>query len=179
VRGRHVWEEQQTSDRPSGTSEPVTNSDAAHRERGSVRSRQCVDPATRRRGVADDQQARDPSTRPPARPCDVGSESCLSIDTGKCGLRIGDDRLDLCDEDDARRLVISEHVDRAALAADRERHLDIGLPTIGAKPPDKLLDEVRVRLVEQAIESLAVPAEADVQGRVERLGDLPERPERD
>ena len=169
VRGRHVWEEQETGDRSVRLPQPLANGSATDWKSGSIRLPECVDPPARRRRVADHQQASDSATRPPTRPRDIGSKSCLAIDAAEGGLRVRDDRFDLGDQNDPRRPVISEHVDRATFPADRERHLDIGLPAVASKAPDELLDEAGVRLVEQSIQTFAIPPKTDLQGRVECL----------
>jgi hypothetical protein len=72
-----------------------------------------------------------------------------------------------------------EDVDRAAFAADRERRLDGRVPAGVPQPTDERLDQVRMRLVEQPIQSLPVPANPHVKRCTKCLGRSADRRHRD
>ena len=71
-----------------------------------------------------------------------------------------------------------ENIDRAALPPDRERNLDRDLPAGSAKEQHKGIDEPCVRLVEEPVERLRVPSQANVDGGAKRASDSPERTDR-
>jgi hypothetical protein len=64
--------------------------------------------------------------------------------------------------------VPAEDVDRASLAEVIERHFHRRLPTIALEHPNDGVDELGVRRVEEAIEALAMPSDADVKIGAER-----------
>ena len=83
-------------------------------------------------------------------------------------LVVGHDRLDLDHEDLPGHPMTPEYVDGASFARDRERNLDRDVPVVRGQELDDSLDQARVGRVEQPIQALGVPAEADVESRVER-----------
>ena len=69
-----------------------------------------------------------------------------------------------------------EHVDRAALAIDREADLRDGLPAVVAKDLDNRLDQGRMFRIEQAVGSFATPADLWVKASPQGCEDPLERP---
>jgi hypothetical protein len=119
---------------------------------------------TRRRRRSDDEQTADRPANPAAVAADLGGQAHLSVKGMDRRLRIGHDRLDLDHEQRCRRPVERQDVDRAPLAAYRERSLDDRFPANVLKPKDNLFDESRVSRVEESIQTLAMPPDADVKG---------------
>jgi hypothetical protein len=120
---------------------------------------------TRRRRFSNNEQAADRPASPATVTTDLGGQAHLSVKGVDRRLRIGHDRLDLDHEQRCRRSVEREDVDRAPLAANRERSFDDRFPAKVLKPKDNLLDESRVGRIEQSVETLAMPPDADVKGR--------------
>lgn len=93
-------------------------------------------------------------------------------------LGVRHDRLDLYDEDDPGQSMKGEDVDRATLAPHREGNLNRHLPAGCTKQEHERVHEPGVRLVEQPVESFAIPPKADINGRTNRRGDRSERRDR-
>ena len=64
-----------------------------------------------------------------------------------------------------------QNVDRAALAADVERHLGGGDPLRGSEHGEQLVHEHRVSRVEESVQALRVPQKADIDAGAEFRGD--------
>ena len=75
--------------------------------------------------------------------------------------------------------MVRRDIDGASLAPDRERRLHFDFPTVRTEPLDQSLDESCVRLVEQPIQPLTVPAHPNLKLGVKGLADPSELPERD
>lgn len=71
------------------------------------------------------------------------------------------------------------HVDRAALPELVERHLDRGLPPGAMKERHDAVDQTSMRGVEQPVEPLAAPLDADLEVGAELLHESIEDPEGD
>jgi hypothetical protein len=106
---------------------------------------------------------------------DLTCEASLAIEPMQGRLRVSDDGFDLDDEQRAEYRMERQHVDRAPLTPDRELDLDLHRPAESRESPDQCVDQRRVRFVEQAIELLAAPSEAQVQVGAERTGRPNER----
>lgn len=131
-------------------------------------------------GRADDEQAADDRGLPaPLRREEPGGEAHLAVVRGEQVLEVGDPGLDLDDDQGAVRLVPAHDVDAAPLAGVAERVLDQDLPARRPQTAHDLLDEPRVRRVEEPVELRTAPARRERQRRVERSPDVPQRPERD
>jgi hypothetical protein len=126
----------------------------------------------------DDEQPRDTPTSPTTRSGDLGRESGLAIDSGKRGLRVRHHGLDLGHQNDPSRLMERKDIYRTSFSADRKRHLDVSHPTDQVQTPHEAIDQSCVGLVEETIQTLAVPPEPHVQVGVERLRDTPQLADR-
>lgn len=69
-------------------------------------------------------------------------------------------------------------VDRASFTANVERGLRRDRPSEPDEAADHQLDQARVSLVDQPVQSFAVPQEADIDAGVEVRGHPPDRGER-
>ena len=97
----------------------------------------------------------------------IGGKSRFAIQPVKRGLRVGDDRLDLDDEQCAEEWVKRKDVDRPTLAPDRERDLDVNDPPKASEKLHERIDQPGMCLVDQAVESLASPSKVEVNVRAE------------
>ena len=95
------------------------------------------------------------------------AEAGLAIERPQCCLDIGNDGLHLDDQPDVRGRVNRQHVNRATLPVDVERHLHGALPAVRLQPLNHELDERCVASVEESIKGLAVPRKADLQAGAE------------
>lgn len=102
---------------------------------------------------------------------DRRSEARLAIQPGNCCLDIRDDRLDLDHEEETGRWMPSQDVDGPALSVNVERHLRDGNPAARIELPEHDVDQARVITVEEAIELLALPQDANEKTGPERLED--------
>jgi hypothetical protein len=107
------------------------------------------------------------------------SESSLSVEAEDHRLNIGDDGLDLADDHDTTSWVEGEDVDRTAFATDRERDFNAYVVTEGLKSPNHNVDDRSVGLIEQPVQTLAMPADRQLDLGVDRLADRVQRAERD
>lgn len=121
-----------------------------------------VDAATRRSIVSDDEDDARRDWRQSAIPSDFRRQACFAIDGRQHRLHVGDDGLDLDDEDDSVGRMPRENVDRSALASNPEGRFNDDVPTGGAKNSRNALHDRRMRCVKQAVECLAVVAEPKV-----------------
>lgn len=119
------------------------------------------DPSPIRAVFCDDQALDDTRWRPAEAPCDLSGEADLDVERTEQTLQIGDPRLDLDDQDAARRRVEREQIDPPAVAIDVEAHLGMDEPAIALEPSFPLLGQRRVIRVEQAVELGAMPAEIE------------------
>jgi len=115
------------------------------------------------RRLANHQQATGDPRRPAALLADASGESDLPIERPDHGLDVRDDGLHLDHEERGARCVPGENVDRAALAVPAEGDLDRDDPAQLVEQSDDLVDERRVRGIEQPIQALAVPPNANVE----------------
>jgi hypothetical protein len=130
VPGLCEWEEQQAGHRPVGHLEPPTHIPVA---RGKCRTERRIhgfDAPVRRRRGADHEQARDAAAGPAPLASEFGRQPGLAIDAGDRGLDVGNDRLDLDDEDHPGSRVIRENVVRTSFTSDGERRFDLDRPSM-------------------------------------------------
>src|SRR5437867_13178588 len=69
-----------------------------------------------------------------------------------------------------------EHVDRSALAPDRERDLDLDRPIEFGQPPNDCLDDGGVSLIDEPIEPLPSPAQPEIDVRARLRADRDRSP---
>ena len=109
---------------------------------------------------------------------DPGRESHLLVVLAADQLGRRDVGLDLDDHDRTVCRTQPEHVDRAAFAVLRVRHLEDGLPAERLQAVGNQLGERRVVLVEQPLELGATPSRSEVEARFERSEDRSQTAER-
>ena len=127
-------------------------------------------PATRPL-VWQDQHPRGDGRWPTALPGHGSGDAGLPVDSGEHRLDVGDDGLDLDNQQQAGRRMPSEDVDRSALSPDRVADLGNRDPARGSEPSYDRVDQGGVALVQQAVQSLALPEDAQVEAGPERFSD--------
>jgi len=120
------------------------------------------------RRVANHEEPIDARRVPTPRARDLPRESDLPIEWREGSLCIGDDGLDLGDEEGAGRRVEAQYIDRAAIAVDVERHLERDLPSSRAQQGHDGVHQRGMTLVKESIKTLAVPTNADVEVSAQR-----------
>jgi len=163
-----ICEKQQPGDRPIGTPQPAPSHGPSFRKRRVVCCSQPGNASPRRGRRADHEQPADVADVPSTAHNHLAGESRLAIQPVKGGLRVGDDRLDLDDEQGAEERVEREDIDRPTLAPDRERDLDVNDPPKASEKLHERIDQPGMCLVDQAVESLASPSKVEVHVRAER-----------
>ena len=132
------------------------------------------DVTSRRRCLRQDQHSCDSSSdEPEPFAPDHGAESGLLIQLPESGLERRELRLHLDDEQGRGRRMGGKHVDRAALAIARVRHLDGHLPTEASEQRCRGTDEGGVPLVQEPVEQPSPPLQIDLDCAVERTDDAP------
>jgi hypothetical protein len=109
----------------------------------------------------------------------LGRQASLPIETRQHGLQVWNDRFDLDDEQRARAGMKREEIDRAALSANVEGNLCRDSPMEPGKHRDDMLNQLGVARVQESVEPLALPEQANVDTRAKLGGDAVERVDRD
>jgi hypothetical protein len=148
--------------------DPAAHLGIARRKGRVVGRAETADSLAGRRRLRDDKQTRDVLRLPSSLPRDIWCQARLAVEAVKRRLRVGHHGLDLNDEDGLCRLVPGEDVDRAALAPDRERHLDGCHPAGIVQQTDYRVHQSCVSLVQQTVEAFAMPSKPDVKVRAQR-----------
>jgi hypothetical protein len=174
-----VWQEQDACHRPVRIVQPVTNGDVALRERGMKGRGVFHDTPTGGPVVREDEQAGDSLHVPTSAATDLCGEPCLSIDPVEHRLDVRHGRLDLDDEQRPAPRVKGQDVDRPAFSADFEGHFRGDLPPCRFEKSEASFDKIGVRGVEQAIETLAVPQDPNINARAQSRRHADDRVERD
>lgn len=129
------------------------------------------DAPSRGSAVRDDEESPDGRRGPPELSGDLRSEPGLPIECRQRALQIRDHRLGFDDEHNSGGRMPGKNVDRAAFAADRERHLGRADPPRGPKRDHDLLHQASVVGIQQPVEGFSVEIEADGNPGTERAGD--------
>lgn len=127
-----------------------------------------LDASSRRSVVGQDQQPGHRCHVPFAIARHISTEASLSIETPEHRLDVRDHRLDFDDEERPRLWMETEYVDRASFASNVERRLRCGLPPVAVKQLHHAFHEAGVPGIEQAVQTFALPQEAEVNPRTER-----------
>ncbi len=165
-----VWQKQQPRHAGSRLAQPSSHGPPLHRKRSRIGVGKCRDPPSGGGRVPHHQQARHSSWRPPTTARYPRRETGLAIQRVEHRLGVRHDRLDLHDQKRAGTSVACQHVHGSALTKDRERNLHGRLPSFVLEQPDDTLDQARVRLVHQPIETFASPSKPHLQVSLERRG---------
>ena len=141
---------------------------------GSARLNVVANLSTRRRAVRSSgstRMRRDSDGIPSALTGQERGEPGLPVDAGKRRLDVGHDRLHLDDKHDPAAWIPREDVDRTALAAYLEGGLRNCHPTRSSEQSEHRFDDHGVVTIQESIELLAVPQDADRQPSTESRQD--------
>jgi hypothetical protein len=134
------------------------------------------DPTPRRAVIREDQGGNDSSCVPREVGGDLLGKPHLHVDGPEQSLHIGDDCLDLDDQQDPTRRVERQQVDAAALAEPAERDLRTDLPGGRLEPfRDQLLERC-VPGIQESVELPTTPSAVDPEVDFNRFADPLQRP---
>ena len=131
----------------------------------------CGHPPTRGRVLGHHQRRHDSPRLPAELSGDVTRESYLDVDRAEQSLDIGDDRLDLNDQQRSGRGMERQEVDAPTLAISAESDLDTHDPTGKLKLCLEQGLKRRVTGIQQTVQLAAARSAVDIQVDVERLAD--------
>ena len=138
-----------------------------------------LDHAAGRPGVGYDEHAND---RGGLVPASLGREpSCephLHVEAPERLLEVADRAFHLDHEHHPDQRMHGEDVDPPAIAVSVEAHLDARRPPCGPKERDRVLDDPSVDGIEEPIEFLAAPADAQLRARLEGVKQATDEPKR-
>jgi hypothetical protein len=166
-----VCDKQEAADGRQRSPQPTADFASSDWKRHGIGRGESRNSAARGSAIANDEQTGDAAASPSSIRSNSRGESRLAVEPVEGRLAVGDDRLDFDDQNDPRRPVECEHVDRTSLAVDRERDFDGNLPSGRSEEHDDGVDDSRVRLVKEPVELLAVPPQSQVDGGANRHGD--------
>ncbi len=130
-----------------------------------------VDDPSRSPTLTDDQEPSYARRFPPETARYQRGEAHLAIEHHQGRLEIAKDRLHLDHEENVLAGMPGQYVDRAALTADLEAHFGFGDPSSTEQASDTVVDQRRVRAIEEPIDRLASPVDPDNHTRLERTPD--------
>jgi hypothetical protein len=161
-----------------GLPDPASYLDVSIGKSRTVGRDEARDPQSGGRGLPNDEQPANTPTLPASLLGQLRRQAGLAVEPVEHRLRVRNNGLDLDHEQARRGRVPRQNVDRAALAQDRERHLDRDIPASFAEQYHRRVDESGVRLIEQPIEAFAAPAQLQIEARTQCTCDSAQDPER-
>ena len=162
--------------RSGGRLQPASNLDRASGQRGPERPPEGGDTTSRRSIVWQHEKPRDCLGVPIPLAGDLAGEPSLPVERDEHGLQVGNHGLDLDDQQRTGRWMEREHVDRPTLPTNRERHLDRRTPAGADQQLEGRIHERGVSLIQQSVQALAIPEQADFNATAKLRSHAIERP---
>ena len=147
----------------------MTRGATALGERRCEESPVSLDDSARSSTFADHEKPRNGRDLPTEPARDDGSEPHLAIEHHQHRLQVAESGFHLDHEQDVFGGMPREDVDRAALAADLKAHFGLDDPPGADQPRHPVLDQGSMRTVQEPIDRLASPVDADDDAGLERM----------